>query len=396
MRIRQQLAAYSPVSGRASFLAVRQIFHFGEDPRPQLRDLLAREFDARSVLLCGSGTQALTIAIREATKHVEGGSSVALPAFSCFDVATAAVGADVRISLYDLDPDTLGPDLVSLERALTHGARVVVVAPLYGMPVDWEELKALADRYGAILIEDAAQGNGAKWKGRPLGTLGEISILSFGRGKGWTGGNGGAVLMRGSSAFSGYELHESEVSREAVSALTLAAQWALARPTVYGLPASIPSLRLGQTVYREPTRLRAITRAATVALLATREASEREAEIRLANADSLLAVVSVNSKVRLIPAHRDGSAGYLRLPIKLSRGIASFESPAQALGLGIAPGYERTLAELPQVAARVQMREHTWPGAQALVRELVTLPTHSRLQPRELLKVTDRLARIRS
>jgi len=93
MGIRHQLPVYSPVTAKASFLAVAQALHLGADPRPQLRALLEREYDAQSVLLCGSGTQALTIAIREARKRVDPAAPVALPAFSCFDVATAAVGA---------------------------------------------------------------------------------------------------------------------------------------------------------------------------------------------------------------------------------------------------------------------------------------------------------------
>ena len=76
----------------------------------------------------------------------------------------------------------------SVRRALQQGARVIVVSPLYGLPIEWEELSRLASEFGAEIIEDAAQGHGAAWRGRPLGTLGQISILSFGRGKGWTGG----------------------------------------------------------------------------------------------------------------------------------------------------------------------------------------------------------------
>ncbi len=108
---------------------------------------------------------------------------MALPAFTCYDIASAAVGAGVRVALYDVDPDTLGPDPASLERVLAAGAGAVVAGPLYGVPLEWDALRALADRHGALLIEDAAQGHGASWRGRPLGSLGDLSVLSFGRGK---------------------------------------------------------------------------------------------------------------------------------------------------------------------------------------------------------------------
>ena len=52
----------------------------------------------------------------------------------------------------------------------------------------------IAERHGLAVVEDAAQGLGATWRGRPLGSFGDVSVLSFGRGKGWTGGVGGALL----------------------------------------------------------------------------------------------------------------------------------------------------------------------------------------------------------
>src|SRR5690242_11455191 len=77
-----------------------------------------------------------------------------------------------------------------------------------------------------------------------------------------------------------------------------------------------------------------------------------------------------------------GTPGYLRLPLRLPRGLAGLADPALARRLGVARGYPGTLAELPEVATRL-VRRARWPGAEELVRELVTLPTHS------LLRLTD-------
>src|SRR5207247_11224127 len=113
------------------------------------------------------------------------------------DVATAAVAVNARIALYDGHPATLAPDLASLTATLAEGARIVVVAPLYGMPVDWDAVEQCVAEFGALAIEDAAQGHGACWRGRPLGGLARPSVLSFSRGRGWTAGRGGALLVRG-------------------------------------------------------------------------------------------------------------------------------------------------------------------------------------------------------
>ena len=84
--------------------------------------------------------------------------------------------------LYDICPENLGPDFDSLRRAVEAGARTVVVAHLFGIPVDLDRSRALCAEFGATLIEDAAQGAAGQWRGRPLGTYGSLGVLSFGRG----------------------------------------------------------------------------------------------------------------------------------------------------------------------------------------------------------------------
>jgi perosamine synthetase len=386
--IRHQLPAYSPVSAKAALLAAGQLSGLGEDPRPALRALLQREYGAGSVVLCGSGTQALTLAIQEARKRVNAKAPVAIPAFSCFDVASAAIGADALVSLYDLDPDTLGPDLESLEQVLRAGARVVIAAPLYGVPVDWKALTDLTKQYEAVLIEDAAQGHGASWNGKRLGSMGKIAILSFGRGKGWTGGTGGAILISDSAGdFSTGGFLEPEFSQRVGIAIRVTAQWALARPDIYGLPLSIPALRLGETTYLPPRPMRAMTRVAAATLLATHDASRKEASVRQSNAKAVVAAIAGSARVKSIPTRVCPTAGYLRLPVRIQGGMASFPNVQRALQLGIAPSYPMSLAALPQLAGRLVATYGAWPGAQTLVRELVTVPTHSRLRADEVSEI---------
>jgi len=374
MAIRHQLAVYSPIPIGAPMRGVAAALRLTKDPRPALIDLLRREFRASEVLLVGSGTQALHVAIENAVKPFAGAErTVALPAFSCFDVASAAIGANVSAALYDLDSDTLGPDLESLERVLAAGARVAVIAPLYGMPVDWQSLEALAIRYGATLIEDSAQGHGATWRGQPLGALGEVSTLSFGRGKGWTGGRGGAVLERASSVSSTVP---PSVRQEIDSVIGLFAQWTLGRPAVYGIPHSIPALGLGETTFHPPVQPTAMPRAAAAAVLRATEPSRREAEYRRENARWFLERIPRSERTTPIRPTDDSVPGYLRLPLLVAGGIGGMEDASRALALGVAQSYPESLVEL---APRPTGPERAWPGADRLSRDLVTLPTHSRL-----------------
>src|SRR5207245_11729574 len=151
---------------------------------------------------------------------------------------------------HDVGPAWLAPGPDSLAATLAEGARIVVAAPLYGIPIDWNTLEECAAAFGAVVIEDAAQGHGASWHGRPLGSFGVISTLSFGRGKGWTGGKGGALLVRARggqrlplrNGGAAQRLGEAGALAELGVLLRATAQWALGHPARYRLPASIPWL----------------------------------------------------------------------------------------------------------------------------------------------------------
>ena len=176
---RHQLPVFSPLPLQALIKALGSRLQSGEDPLRALSGLLAEERGAERAILYDSGTQALQVALRAAVDSV--GGEVALPAYSCFDVATAAVAAQVRVRFYDVEPRTLGPDLGSLEAALAAGARVVVAGPLYGIPLDWASVQEIVRRYEAVLVEDAAQAHGCRTRAGAAGMFGDISIPSFGR-----------------------------------------------------------------------------------------------------------------------------------------------------------------------------------------------------------------------
>ena len=381
----RQLPVHSPVPFGPAWEAVRHGLGLRDDPRPRVREMIRAGYAAEEAMLLGSGTQALQVAIRAAACLVGDDPVVALPAFTCFDVASAAVGAGARIALYDVEPSTLAPDLDSLAATLAQGARIVVGVPLYGIPIEWQTMEERARACGAVVIEDAAQGHGAFWGDRPLGGVGVITTLSFGRGKGWTGGKGGALLIRARggrrlplpSGGAGLPVAEAGAFAELGVLLRATAQWALGHPSRYRLPASIPWLGLGETRYHDPQPPTGMTRAAAALLEHTRALAAREALARRANAEWLLDRLPASLHVRTVCPPAGSSPGYLRLPLRVSRGLPGFGDPSRAVQLGVMPSYPSTLAALPQVRARLAQGTGQWPGADELVRELVTLPTHS-------------------
>ena len=383
--LRWQPPVYSPLPPDATWRSLLSSAALLPDSRFRLRRTLLRDYSAGAAVLCGTGTQSLQLALRLAYPQLGAGALVAVPAFTCFAVATAVVGVDARVVLYDVDPVTLAPDFDSLLLALREGAQVVVATPLFGMALNWDALEECTAPYGAAIVEDAAQGHGATWDGRPLGSFGTLSVLSFGRGKGWTGGQGGALLLRGAAArrAENIELRDASAAAESRVFLSLLAQRVLGRPALYGIPASIPLLGLGETRYKDPESPKGMSHTAAAAVDTSRDAAQREAEARRKNAAILLQRIPFGSQIREVQTPRNAQPGFLRLPLRLAHGLRGFPIPQRALRLGIAPSYPHPLHLVKQLRARLQNWSDRWPGASELTRELVTLPTHSLLTSAE-------------
>ena len=96
----------------------------------------------------------------------------------------------------DVDPRTLNLDPAAVEAAVTDRTRAIVAVDMFGYPCELDELRAVADRYGLLLIEDAAEALGAEYKGRPVGAHGPSAVFGFYPNKQMTTGEGGVVVTR--------------------------------------------------------------------------------------------------------------------------------------------------------------------------------------------------------
>lgn len=394
----RQPPVWSPIPASALPKLIVQSARLAADPRPELRSLLLERYGFAGCLLSASGTHALQIALSTLTKEAEGSSPVLLPAFTCYEVATAAVGARARVALYDIDPLTLEPDWESVMIAGRSGAAALVVAPLFGMPINWDIARRMADDFGAPLVADVAQAHGATWQDAPAGYVADVVVLSFGRGKGWTGAGGGALLWRGSARLDAFEgqpawtMEAAPMRAEASTAGAATSQFLLGRSAFYGLPAAIPFLRLGETVYHEPTPTRPISRSSAALLLANDEVSLREVLHRRSNAEQYTRWLGqTGTKITAVSGARlDVSSGALRYPLRVKGGWGAVQATAAPL-LGAAPTYPTTLHDLPALKPWLDSGSQSVPGARLLVRELVTLPTHSQTTEQERQRLVELL-----
>lgn len=141
-----------------------------------------------------AGTAALHMAIKLA--GVKPGDKVFCSDMT-FDATVNPVVYEGGVPVFiDTERDTWNMDPVALEKAfeLYPDVKVVVVAHLYGTPGKVDEIKAICDRYGAVIVEDAAESLGATYKGVQTGTFGKFNCISFNGNKIITGSSGGMLL----------------------------------------------------------------------------------------------------------------------------------------------------------------------------------------------------------
>lgn len=122
------------------------------------------------------------------------GDRVVTTPFTFAASSNAVIHAGARPVFVDVDPETCNLDPGAVEDQLRRGGvRAILVVHLYGLPADIVTLRSLADRYGALLIEDCAQAHGAAAGGRRVGSFGDAAIFSFYPTKNMTTGEGGML-----------------------------------------------------------------------------------------------------------------------------------------------------------------------------------------------------------
>jgi dTDP-4-amino-4,6-dideoxygalactose transaminase len=149
---------------------------------------------ARKVLLTHSCTAALEMAALLC--GAGDGDEVIMPSFTFVSTANAFVLRGARPVFVDIRADTLDIDPDLIEAAITPRTRAIVPVHYAGVGCDMEAIGEMAGRHGLRVIEDAAQALGATWRGRSLGTIGDMGCWSFHETKNFISGEGGALVIQ--------------------------------------------------------------------------------------------------------------------------------------------------------------------------------------------------------
>ncbi len=154
---------------------------------------LEKRTSAKKALLTHSCTAALEMTAMLA--GVGPGDEVIMPSFTFVSTANAFVLRGATPVFVDIRPDTLNIDEARIEAAITTRTKAIAVVHYAGVSCEMDTIMEIAERHKLLVIEDAAQGLMARYKGRALGSFGQMSTLSFHETKNVISGEGGALLI---------------------------------------------------------------------------------------------------------------------------------------------------------------------------------------------------------
>lgn len=333
------------------------------------------EKDLRSYLgvdrcILGSSGRALMTLLFRALKaaDIRNRDEVLVPAYTCYSVAASIVKAGLKISVYDLDPQTLRPDTGSLKNAAGSRTLAIVYQHLFGIPQPGEDFQDISIRHDIPIIEDAAQGLGGFLNSKPLGAMGDFSILSFGRGKPLPIGAGGALTGK-TDILDAIPALDSMKGLERL--VTGAAVQALSHPLLYGIMEKLP-LGLGKTVFDPgfaisgmPSTMKALAGSSLAGLEPFNAHRRTIAGVYQSSLDS----------ARTVKEQAGAAPVYTRFPFFAGSKAIS----PQLYRLGVRRMYPQSITAEPVIRKHLVNPGMSAPGAVQIAKNLVTLPTHGRI-----------------
>jgi dTDP-4-amino-4,6-dideoxygalactose transaminase len=159
----------------------------------KVTEWLERNIHTKKALLTTSCTHALEMSAMLAA--IEPGDEVIMPSYTFVSTANAFVLRGAKIVFVDIRPDTLNIDEGLIESAITPRTKAIVPVHYAGVSCEMDTIMELANRYRLLVVEDAAQGVMSSYKGRALGSIGQMGCFSFHETKNFTCGEGGALLL---------------------------------------------------------------------------------------------------------------------------------------------------------------------------------------------------------
>lgn len=330
---------------------------------------------------CGSGTSALALALHAAKLRSPDRSQVLVPAYTCPDVISACLAAEVEPVLVDFAEESAGLSLAGVSQAINSKTLAIIAINFLGIPERIASLRELIDGSPILIIEDSAQGiprqNVAEyWQG-------DLITLSLGRGKPLNLFAGGAVLTRDASL---QDILQSITPQwHSESALPYQIKYQLSqllmRPLGFGLLNRIPGIEFGQTVFRPLPEVSAFPEYLSQ-YLALRLADYQAIQSMALVTEYREGIAQLSNQIMPLAGVVEHAENLLRMPLIVATPSLRDKifSLLEAQGLGPSIMYRKTLTEFSDIPLSLG-KASSFPNACKLAQRLLTLPLHRDVKP---------------
>jgi perosamine synthetase len=368
---------------------------------------IKRYFGVKHCFLVSSGKTALTIILWALKDLYPERDEIVIPAFTCYSVPSAIVRAGLKVRLCDIDPDTLDFDFGRLFEILRQSSfpgysepikrenqekrrknektnnRLLAIVPthLFGLPANIDRLRELSGDSEVVIVEDAAQAMGAEWRGRKLGTLGDVAFFSLGRGKALSTGEGGIIVTDRDDIAEKVKLQlgkippygKIEVVRLAFNVISMAL---LVRPTLFWFPKSIPFLKLGETIYDPDFKMRKMTSFQAGLAKGWQKKVKKFRKDRAKNSKHW-ALTTGTSFLKGFFSGNDHYPDMIRFPVRIDDEKVKDRllTSTERVRLGIMPAYPDSIDGIRELTSC--FAGESFPVAKKMADHLITLPIHS-------------------
>lgn len=164
------------------------------DYTPQVvlfQEEFAKYHDAKYAIACANGSVAIEVSLK--ALGVGPGDEVIVPPYTFITTATSVLLANAVPVFVDIDPQTYNMDPGRIEEAITEKTRAIIPVHFAGQSCDMDKITDIAKRHNLFVIEDCAHAHGSEWRGKKVGSLGDVGIFSFQSSKTMTSGEGGII-----------------------------------------------------------------------------------------------------------------------------------------------------------------------------------------------------------
>lgn len=358
---------------------------------------IRQKFNKKHCFLLSSGKAAITLTLKALAELTPERNEVIIPAFNCYSVPSAIARAGLIVRPCDIDPATLQFQDESLLSILKSSSKILAIMPthLFGLPADVEHVRTLTNNREITIIEDAAQAMGSEYKGKLLGTGGDVGIFSLARGKALSAGEGGIILtdsdlLAEKISYQLLQFPEYSVSQLVNLAIQSIALTLLIHPLLFWIPKMMPFLKLGETVYDPDFPIRKFSGfQAGLAKNWTAKITWLLKERAKRNTLYSQHLSGIKDISVLTDKWSNDTLSCIRFPviIKTTDAVEKILYLSEKMGLGISKTYPDSVDSIPQI--RNDNSPSNFATAHMIANTLITLPCHPMVREKDILRIAE-------